>query len=892
MSPGSFILCATGRRALLGVLCGVGYALLLCLVPALQAAAPAMGVAEAELKEARNWAAARFGEAPTADLPISFRYGGKASTEVLPAWKKRHSSRQIDERRTEHTIAWTDPATGLETRLVIVQYRDFPIVEWTQYFKNTGSNDTPLLEQIKSLDATFGSEGRGEPVLHHFKGSPAVPDDYRPFQSPVAANSPLTIGAAGGRPSNSDLPFFNLAWSDGGVIVAVGWPGQWSSTWSRETGTAVRVRSGQETTHFVLHPGEEVRTPLMVLQFWKGDRATSHNVWRRWMLEHNLPRTNGKLPPTQLLGCSSHQFREMIDANEDNQKLFIDRYLAEGLKLDYWWMDAGWYKNNGTWVNTGTWEVDPKRFPKGLRAITDHGRSKGVKSIVWFEPERVTPGTWLYDNHPEWLLKTPINLDNPMAGLSSRHSSELGVDPSVTHNPTSRTRSAPTIQWEPGRLAFHPGPKGEYSVVRWTAPAEGEFALTTRFLALDPSATTDVHVLAGERALFNDFIGLEGRGKTAAFDQNVRLRKGESLDFVVGWGNGTHVHDSTGLEITLKGADNKLIDAAKEFHLEQNPNGAWSYGHLKPASAPQAATFQPYDRGDVGGDNGWRLLNLGDPVAWKWLTDHVDRTITEQGIDLYRQDFNIDPLPFWNAADTENRRGISEIRYVEGYLAYWDALRERHPNMVIDTCASGGRRNDLETVRRSVPLLRSDYLFEPTGQQCHTYGISYWYPYHGTGTLAGPSAITPGLAGVRVDPYEFRSQMAPSMTACWDVRRPDLDYPSMRKLTTQLRRIQPFYMGDYYPLTEYSTEHNVWMAWQFDRPEEHEGLIQVFRRPKNDEVSKQLRLRGLDPTAKYEVTNIDTEKAEEYTGEFLLTNGLPVQLNAQPAAAVFIYRRK
>jgi alpha-galactosidase len=42
----------------------------------------------------------------------------------------------------------------------------------------------------------------------------------------------------------------------------------------------------------------------------------------------------------------------MTEANEDNQKLFIDRYLEEGMKIDYWWMDAGWYPCAGEWVNT------------------------------------------------------------------------------------------------------------------------------------------------------------------------------------------------------------------------------------------------------------------------------------------------------------------------------------------------------------------------------------------------------------------------------------------------------------------------------------------------------------------------------------------------------------
>lgn len=82
--------------------------------------------------------------------------------------------------------------------------------------------------------------------------------------------------------------------------------------------------------------------------------------------------------------------------------MFVDRYLAEGLKLDYWWMDAGWYPNTTGWRQTGTWEVDSKRFPRGLRAITDHAHAKGVRGIVWSEPEWVAAGTWLAENHPEW----------------------------------------------------------------------------------------------------------------------------------------------------------------------------------------------------------------------------------------------------------------------------------------------------------------------------------------------------------------------------------------------------------------------------------------------------------------------------------------------------------
>jgi alpha-galactosidase len=55
----------------------------------------------------------------------------------------------LDAQRQECTVICTDPATGLEVRCVAITYRDFPTVEWTVYFKNTGSTDTPILWDIR-----------------------------------------------------------------------------------------------------------------------------------------------------------------------------------------------------------------------------------------------------------------------------------------------------------------------------------------------------------------------------------------------------------------------------------------------------------------------------------------------------------------------------------------------------------------------------------------------------------------------------------------------------------------------------------------------------------------------------------------------------------------------
>ncbi len=282
--------------------------------------------------------------------PFSFNYDSRSSDHLLKQWPVQQSSRDLDPRRTERVLIWSDPQTGLQVRCVTVEYHDFPTVEWTLYFKNTGTNATPVIENIQALELDLRRGTNGEFLLHHNIGSPADGNDYGPLETPMGPRATKRIGAAGGRPTNSDWSYFNLEWPGEGVIVAVGWPGQWAAEFARDAGRGLHLRAGQELTHFKLLPGEEVRSPLIVLQFWKGDWIRAQNVWRRWMMAHSMPKPGGKLPPPQLVASSSRQYDEMIKANETNQLMFIDRYLEEGIKLDYWWMDAGLVQSPRWWL--------------------------------------------------------------------------------------------------------------------------------------------------------------------------------------------------------------------------------------------------------------------------------------------------------------------------------------------------------------------------------------------------------------------------------------------------------------------------------------------------------------------------------------------------------------
>ena len=155
---------------------------------------------------------------------FSFTYGGKPSAELLKTWELKRGKRQLDADRTEHTLTYTDPKTGLVLRCVGIEYLDFPTVEWTLYFKNTSDKDTPILSDIRALDVALTSPG--EPRVRYALGSSGAQKDYQPLESAITPGATVRLSAGGGRPSSGILPYFNLEMpGNNGAIVVVGWPG-------------------------------------------------------------------------------------------------------------------------------------------------------------------------------------------------------------------------------------------------------------------------------------------------------------------------------------------------------------------------------------------------------------------------------------------------------------------------------------------------------------------------------------------------------------------------------------------------------------------------------------------------------------------------------------------
>jgi alpha-galactosidase len=623
----------------------------------------------------------------SADLPFSFVYAGRPSSEFLSSWKRQAASTIGTDGRELHTITYTDPATGLQAVCEATLFSDFPAAEWMLYFHNAGNSDTPIIQDIRPLDARVAVQNGSDAVLHHSRGSTCESTDFQPLVTKITADTDIQLAPNGGRSSDGVLPFFNLQWPHGGLTGAVGWSGQWALRLRRSSPNQLVLQAGQQTTHFKLLPNETVRTPRILLLMWEGeDHLRGHNLFRRLLTAHYLPKREGKVAIAPTTWNSWFSFNEGNGVNEENQLDWIARTARSGMEC--YWLDAGWFE--GGWPNgVGSWVPGPTQFPHGLRPLGDAAHREGMKFVLWLEPERVHPNSRLAKEHPEWVL----------------------------------------------------------------------------------------HAGAGDG-----------------------------------------------------------------------------------------------------------LLNLGDAAARTWLADHLSKSLQEWGVDVLRQDFNIDPLRFWTAADAPDRQGIAEIRHVTGLYALWDELVRRQPGLTIDNCASGGRRIDLETISRSYPLWRSDtpcvgYKAWPVWDQVQVAGLSLYVPQHTGGVWA-------------LDPYTFRSAATMGVSICPDVRAKDYSAEMTQHALSELKELRPLYLGDYYPLFDINTDEKVWCGWQFSRPELGRGFAVVLRRPQSPYVRADVHLRGLDADARYEVewrASYEAKDKRVLTGAELAQ--LPIEISTAPGSMLVIYRQ-
>jgi alpha-galactosidase len=612
---------------------------------------------------------------------MSFRYGGQDSRDLLPGWPQERTSEECAGGRMEHLVL-AEAGGGLQVRVHTRTFDEFAAVDWVVEFENAGRSDTPILEDVLPLDLSVPVEWPERVRLHHAHGSNCAIDDFLPLTTELRRGSRVSLAPCGGRSSDVAFPFMNVQRAGCGMVLAVGWSGQWAAQFSRDEGS-VRLTAGMERTHLRLRPGERIRTPRILALLWEGDdpeRGT--NLLRRLLIAHYLPRVDGELAMPVAAQCLQGWFYGTGQANERQEMTALPRVAEIGAEA--YWIDACWFGDRQEWwANVGSWEVNRERFPSGIRPISDAAHERGMRFVLWLEPERVRRDSTIAREHPEFLLA-------------------------------------------------HEG---------------------------DP-------------------------------------------------------------------------------------------------------------------DN--LLLNLGMPEARQYVTELVSACIEEHGMDVYRQDANLYLLPYWRAADPADRVGMTEIRHVEGLYALWDDLLRRHHGLVIDNCASGGRRVDIETLSRALCFWPSDFMDAcglpygmdlHVGDQCAHAGLARWVPLFGGGiwnfTPYSSRAATMGgfTFGVSVERSQYADGDGPAAVHEGEVLRrgttllgEGFPVAEARAAIREMQELRPLVLGDFHLLLPLTVSAHDWCAWQLHRADLDRGFALFFRRHRSPFPAMDAGLKDLDPAGRYEVS--------------------------------------
>jgi alpha-galactosidase len=180
---------------------------------------------------------------------------------------------------------------------------------------------------------------------------------------------------------------------------------------------------------------------------------------------------------------------------------------------------------------------------------------------------------------------------------------------------------------------------------------------------------------------------------------------------------------------------------------------------------------------------------------------------------------------------------------------------------------------------RSAPLWRTDYDYgEPNGYQCHTFGLHFYLPIHGTGDY-------------KTDNYTFRSSLGATMGMSWEITgKASEPIPAFQKRIRDFKDLRPYFLGDYYPLTksENNTTDTVWLAYQLNRPRQKDGIVVAFRRPENIQDSIPVKLSGLAATDNYELFYEDSNLHTRRSGRELM-DGIELTIPQKPGSLLIRY---
>jgi len=359
------------------------------------------------MKNYQNPASEHTYRALLADLsafPVCFTYGGKDYSGFGDSDMAHLETAVTTDDQKETTDNIFLLADTLKITLKTAFYPSHGAYEWTLWFENVTADNSAVLENVRTVYHFTGDH----PVLRGIYGD--LVNLYRPYVFDIAQEK-VHFESNSGRATHVNFPYFNLEYGNGGAMLAIGWAGTWPAEFERTADGVCYVARSVNNLRTYLKPQEKIRTALFaVAPYAVRDEQYATNFWRDWYVQCNMPKADGEGNPLEPFStwCMANDTGltnsdGSISEQHDTWRPSLEGMLAQDAKVDFRWFDAGWYqtpylgsaksfvKGEDWWDTVGTWVLDPEKWPgDSFLQSTEFARQNGMKTLMWFEPERVT----------------------------------------------------------------------------------------------------------------------------------------------------------------------------------------------------------------------------------------------------------------------------------------------------------------------------------------------------------------------------------------------------------------------------------------------------------------------------------------------------------------------
>ncbi|MFA7673510.1 MAG: alpha-galactosidase [Clostridia bacterium] len=333
-------------------------------------------------------------------FPVSFRINGK-QYKGFPSLEFIITDRIFDVTGNKTVkIMVMEYDNDLKITLDTAFYPDYGVYEWTIWFENAGEENTGIISDVCAADMIF--EGKDA----YLKGILGDHDNqYRPYCHDLSEKA-VGFRSDSGRPTHVDFPYFNLEHGNGGTMLAIGWAGTWKADFEYANGSTKFVAGSTNGLCTYLKPGEKIRTALIVIApYTVRDEDYATNFWRSWFIHCSMPKADASGADIRPFSTVNIAYDTGIPNSDGSisERYYtwrpsLEKMLEEKVKIDFRWFDAGWYSDpegntveTDWWETVGSWELDKVKWPdKTFLESTEFAREHGMKTLMWFEPERVT----------------------------------------------------------------------------------------------------------------------------------------------------------------------------------------------------------------------------------------------------------------------------------------------------------------------------------------------------------------------------------------------------------------------------------------------------------------------------------------------------------------------